>query len=77
VCYNEFIEDEFVDINLVPRFSICLADLICAYVLDMLPYGNEIYIISSLSKAKNISILRSKNIEQTVVCISTKILSLT
>ena len=29
------------------RFSICLADSICAIALDMLPCGNEIYIISS------------------------------
>ena len=29
------------------RFSICLADSICANALDMLPCGNEIYIISS------------------------------
>ncbi len=39
----------------------------------MLPYGNEIYIISSLSEAKTSRFYESKNIEQTLVCISIKI----
>ena len=37
----------FIDINLLRDFLYVLTDLICANALDMLPDGNEIYIISS------------------------------
>ena len=40
--------------------------------LDMSPYGNENSHHIEFDRRENISILRSKNIEQTLVCISTK-----
>ena len=43
------------------RFSICLADSICADALDMLPCGNEIYIISSFEQSeKHIDFAKQK-----------------
>ena len=71
--YNDFIKDEIVDINLLRDFRYVIKDSICSDELDMLPYGNEIYIISSLERSeKHIDFAISKNIEQSLDCISTK-----
>ena len=55
----------FIDINLLRDFRYVINDAMCANALDMLPYGNEIYIISSLSKARTYRFCDNKNIEQT------------
>ena len=55
----------FIDINLCRDFRYVINDAICADTRDMLPCGNEIYIISSLSKVKTYRFYESKNIEQT------------
>ena len=61
-----------IDINLLRDFRYILMDSICANALDMLPYGNEIYIISKTSKVSLYRILRSKIYRTRIACISTK-----
>ena len=41
-----------IDINLLRDLLYILKDSLCADALDMLPYGNEIYIISKPSIAR-------------------------
>ncbi len=54
------------DMNSI-EFSICLTDSICAVALDMSLTRREFISYRVLSETKNISILRSKNIEQSKI----------
>ena len=51
-----------IDINLFRDFRYIPRDSICADALDMLPDGNEIYIISKTNEVRLFYILRTKNI---------------
>ena len=51
-----------LDINLLRDFLYIPRDSICANALDMLPVGNEIYIISKTNEVSLYRILREQNI---------------
>ena len=72
LCYNDFIEDEIVDINLLWDFRYVINDSICALHSICCLSATRFISYRVLSKAKNISILRKQKYRANGVCISTR-----